>query len=235
MAARRNPSVVGFEFDPKPIVEDPQIAVAVADNGIWHHSLHFLRDHSDIGPIASIVAKAVEAEAIGEMPKKNDVVLKRNVGSTTATAAAATAAATTAATTAAAHARTAASAAHACAAATAEAPTTACRLRPRNVTALDISQRVTTATRRALPRTWTRAGRPLSRARPLTAARALTGLPAATRSSVAGTAPAGTISAAVAKIALTRLEDLVAFTTAEIRSVLASVSQIIVTEFFADF
>jgi CO/xanthine dehydrogenase Mo-binding subunit len=60
--------------------------------------LHLLRHHTDIGLVAAVIGKAIEADPIGQMAEKNDVVFQRDIGSpATATAATATATATTAA------------------------------------------------------------------------------------------------------------------------------------------
>ncbi len=79
MAAGRHTLLVGFEFDAQTVVEDPQVAVAPAYYGVRHNRLHFLGDHADIGPVASVVAETVKADAIGKMPQKNDVVLEGDV------------------------------------------------------------------------------------------------------------------------------------------------------------
>src|SRR6185437_17160083 len=79
MAARRHPLLVGLELDPEPIVEDPQVAIGTADNRVWHHRLYLLSNHTDISSVTSIVREAIQADAIGKMPKKNDVVLERDI------------------------------------------------------------------------------------------------------------------------------------------------------------
>src|SRR5215467_11884275 len=74
---RRNPVLVGLEFDAEPVVEDAQGAVA-----IMHH---LLRHHADVGAVAAVVAEAIVAEPVGKMAEQNDIVLERDVGSSTAT------------------------------------------------------------------------------------------------------------------------------------------------------
>src|SRR6185437_8502906 len=88
------PCVVGLEPQPELVVEDTQIAVAAAHDGVRHHGLDFLRDHADIGLVLAVVGEAIEAEPVGEMAEQDHVVLERDVGAP-ATAAATTAAATT--------------------------------------------------------------------------------------------------------------------------------------------
>src|SRR6185436_18430299 len=111
---RGKPLVVGLEWQPKLFVVDTQVAVVTADDSIRPHGLNFLRHYADITLVAAVVAEAIEAEAIVEMPEQDDMVLERDVGTSSATA---SAAAATAAATAAACARattTAAAAARAC-------------------------------------------------------------------------------------------------------------------------
>jgi hypothetical protein len=62
----------------------------------------FLRHDTHIGLVAAVIAEAIEAKAIVQITKKNDVVLQSDVGTPSATAAT-TATTTTAATTATAH------------------------------------------------------------------------------------------------------------------------------------
>src|SRR4029079_15132928 len=53
------------------------------------HVLTFWRHHANIGLLAAVIAEAVEAEPIVEMPEQDDMVLERDVGTSSATAAAA--------------------------------------------------------------------------------------------------------------------------------------------------
>src|SRR6185436_3933111 len=96
---RGKPLVVGLEWQPKLFVVDTQVAVVTADDSIRPHGLNFLRHYADITLVAAVVAEAIEAEAIVEMPEQDDMVLERDVGtsSATATAAACARATTTAA------------------------------------------------------------------------------------------------------------------------------------------
>src|SRR5262249_57725240 len=80
---RRNPVLVGLEFDAEPVVEDAQGAVAITHHRLRHHSLHLLRHHTDVGAVAAVVAEAIVAEPIGKMAEQNDIVLERDVGSST--------------------------------------------------------------------------------------------------------------------------------------------------------
>jgi hypothetical protein len=59
--------------------------------------LHLLRHHADVGAVAAVVAEAIIAEPIGKIPEQNDIVLERDVGSSTTATPATAAAATTAA------------------------------------------------------------------------------------------------------------------------------------------
>ena len=148
--ARRDPMLVGLEFDAKLLVIDPQIAVLTARNRFWCNGLHFLRHHADIGALAAVVAEAIVAEAVVEMAKQDDVMLERDVRTSAATAAAtaSSAAATTATTTARACTAAATAAAHAttAAATAAKAGVAACGLRARSPAGSDISKGVTAAT-----------------------------------------------------------------------------------------
>src|SRR5581483_8097 len=115
--ARGEPLIVALELQPESVVEDKQVAVVTADDGIGRNDLHLLRHHADIGLVAAIVAEAIEAKPVIEVSKQDHMVLERDVGAASAatTAAPAAAAATTAAT--AAHPRAAAADAPAAAAA----------------------------------------------------------------------------------------------------------------------
>src|SRR5215475_1274672 len=95
---RGNPVLVGLEFDAEPVVEDAQGAVAITHHCLRHDSLHLLRHHADVGAVAAVVAEAIVAEPIGKIPEQNDIVLERDVGSSTTATPATAAAATTAAT-----------------------------------------------------------------------------------------------------------------------------------------
>jgi hypothetical protein len=63
--------------------------------------LYFLREYSDIGTIAPVVAEAIESKTVVEMPEQDDVVLERDIrapsttASSTSTSTAAAAAETT--------------------------------------------------------------------------------------------------------------------------------------------
>src|SRR6185295_402690 len=85
---RGKPLVVGLEWQPKLFVVDTQVAVVTADDSIRPHGLNFLRHYADITLVAAVVAEAIEAEAIVEMPEQDDMVLERDVGTSSATASA---------------------------------------------------------------------------------------------------------------------------------------------------
>ena len=88
------------------------------NNGLRHDSLNLLRHYADIGTVASVIAEAIVAEAIRKMTEQNDIVLERDVGSSTTTTATTTTTTATAATEAAAATATEATTAAAEAAAT---------------------------------------------------------------------------------------------------------------------
>jgi len=143
---RRNPMLVGLELDAEPVVKDAQCTIAITHHRLRHDSLHFLRDHADIGTVAAVVAKAIIAEAIGKMTEQGDIVLERDVGpsasSTTTTSTTATTAATAATEAAATTAATEAAATTEAAAANAGA--TACRRSIGNSAGFHIAQCITT-------------------------------------------------------------------------------------------
>src|SRR5206468_2461655 len=56
-------------------------AVAAAHHRRGHDCLDLLRHDTDVGLVAAVVAKAVEAEAVIEVAEEGDVVLKHHVGS----------------------------------------------------------------------------------------------------------------------------------------------------------
>src|SRR5258708_17547291 len=85
--AGSKPVAVAAELQPELLVVDPQVTVAAAGHGFRHHTFHFLRDDAGINLVAAEIAKAIVAEAIGEVAEQDDVVLQRDVraSSTTAT------------------------------------------------------------------------------------------------------------------------------------------------------
>src|SRR5215831_11308704 len=93
---RRNPGVIGLERQTKLVVEDSEVTVAAAHDRLRHERSHFLRHDADIGCVAAVVSKAIEAKPIVDAPEQHDVVLKAHVRAPTA-AATAPAAATAAA------------------------------------------------------------------------------------------------------------------------------------------
>ena len=115
---RCNPLLIRLEFDPEPAVKNAQGAVPIMNNGLRHDSLNLLRHYADIGTVASVIAEAIVAEAIRKMTEQNDIVLERDVGSSTTTTATTTTTTATAATEAAAATATEATTAAAEAAAT---------------------------------------------------------------------------------------------------------------------
>jgi hypothetical protein len=78
-SARRDPLVVGLKFDAKLVVEDTQIAVAIARNRLRPNRLYFLCHYADISAVAVVVAKAIVAEAVGKIAKQSDVMLEPDV------------------------------------------------------------------------------------------------------------------------------------------------------------
>src|SRR6185503_14414028 len=158
---RGKPLVVGVEWQAKLVVVDTQVAVVTADDSIRPHGLNFLRHYADITLVAAVVAEAIEAEAIVEMPEQDDMVLERDVGtsSATASAAAATAATCARATT------TAAAAARAC-----HARLTASSRSPRGSAATAGAGECVSAAAAAATRTLAGAGPAAAAAGPLTGA-----------------------------------------------------------------
>src|SRR4029077_14506021 len=100
-SACRDPLLVSLKVDAKSLIEDAKGAIAVAHYGLRHNRLYFLREYSDIGTIAPVVAEAIKAKTVVEMPEQDDVVLERDIRApsttSTSTAAAAAETATTAA------------------------------------------------------------------------------------------------------------------------------------------
>jgi hypothetical protein len=82
--------IVSLEPESELVVKDAQIPVFVSHDGLGHDGLHFLRHYADIGPVAAVVAEAIETDAVGEMPEKLDIVLEHNVRPPAASAATAT-------------------------------------------------------------------------------------------------------------------------------------------------
>src|SRR5262249_54083071 len=99
---RGDPPVVALKCHAKPVIVDPQIAVATAHDRLRHDLLHLLRHHSHIGLVTAVVGEAIEAQAVVEASEQGDVVFEPDVGppsatsSTSASGAAATSEASTA-------------------------------------------------------------------------------------------------------------------------------------------
>src|SRR5271165_5164986 len=89
-----DPLVIGLKFEAELVVKDPQVTVLAARDRLRHNRLHLLSDNSDIGCLATVINEAIEAEAVVEMSKKGDVVLKPEIGPPWASAASAADAAT---------------------------------------------------------------------------------------------------------------------------------------------
>src|SRR5258706_9684459 len=95
--AASKPVAVAAELQPELLVVDPQVTVAAAGHGFQHHTFHFLRDDAGINLVAAEIAKAIVAEAIGEVAEQDDVVLQRDVRASSTTATTTEAASTSAA------------------------------------------------------------------------------------------------------------------------------------------
>src|SRR5262245_39747169 len=96
-----NTFFVRLEPHPESVVEHAQRTITIAHDGFWHHGLHFLRNHPDIRTIAAVVAEAIVAKPVCQVPEKNDIMLEHDIGppaAATTPAAAATESTTSAAT-----------------------------------------------------------------------------------------------------------------------------------------
>src|SRR6516165_11074667 len=87
-----DPALISLELEAELFVENPQVPVASAYHGPRHHVLHFLRHHADIGRVAAVIGKAIEAKPIVEHSQQDDVVLEIDIRATSASPASATAA-----------------------------------------------------------------------------------------------------------------------------------------------
>jgi hypothetical protein len=94
LRASGNPLLVSLKLDAYLVVEDPQIAILALRDCVRLNPLHILRHNTDIGFVAAIVAEAIEANAVGKMTEKNDIVLECDVRTPSSAAAGATATAT---------------------------------------------------------------------------------------------------------------------------------------------
>jgi hypothetical protein len=59
-----NPIVIGSERQSEPFIRHPKIAVVADSDRIGSYSPHFLRNHSDIDLLATVVGKAIVTEAV---------------------------------------------------------------------------------------------------------------------------------------------------------------------------
>ena len=87
MSAGGNPLLVSLKVDAYFVVEDPQIAILTPGDCIRLNQLHILRHNTDISFVAAIIAEAIEANAVGKMTEKNDIVLECDVRSPSTSAA----------------------------------------------------------------------------------------------------------------------------------------------------
>jgi hypothetical protein len=110
-SARRVPVVVALKFHAELIVIHLQIAITAARYRIWSDLGDFLRNHTNVWRVTAVIAEAIEAKAIVEITNQNDIVLKSDIRTPSATTAAATTTTTTAPPAAAAHCTTATTAA----------------------------------------------------------------------------------------------------------------------------
>src|SRR5262249_49048086 len=85
--ARGEPMVVILEFHPELLVVHPQIAVAAARHDVRRDLHDLLRNDSDVGFAAAVIAEAIEAKTIVQITEKNDVMLEQDVGAPTPAAA----------------------------------------------------------------------------------------------------------------------------------------------------
>ena len=76
MRTTGEPVLVGLESDSKPVVIDPEIAIAAARHRARQYDLDLLRYHADIGLVTADITEAVIAEAIVEMAEQHDVVFQ---------------------------------------------------------------------------------------------------------------------------------------------------------------
>ena len=75
---------VSLESDPDLVIVNTKVAIAVTNYRLRHHLLHFLRDDTDIGAIAAVLAETIVAKSVREMAKQDDIVFDHDVGSTSA-------------------------------------------------------------------------------------------------------------------------------------------------------
>ena len=59
LCAGGEPVVVSSEFDPEPVIIDPEITIGPRHDGPGHHGLDLLRDDPDIRLVAAEIAEAV--------------------------------------------------------------------------------------------------------------------------------------------------------------------------------
>src|SRR5215475_5611701 len=59
---RGNPPVVALKCHAKPVIVDPQIAVATAHDRLRHDLLHLLRHNSHVGLVTLVIGEAIETQ-----------------------------------------------------------------------------------------------------------------------------------------------------------------------------
>jgi len=71
-----NPIVIGSERQSEPFIRHPKIAVAADSDRIGSYSPHFLRHHSHVGLLATVVGEAVVTEAVVQPAQQHDIVFQ---------------------------------------------------------------------------------------------------------------------------------------------------------------
>ena len=86
MSARRDPLIICLERHAKLVIEHSQIAVPASHDRTRRHRLDFLSDDTDIGFVAAVIAKAIEAETVTETSEQVDIVFEGNIRAPSAAA-----------------------------------------------------------------------------------------------------------------------------------------------------
>jgi hypothetical protein len=79
------PIVIGSERQSEPFVGYPKIAVATDSDRVGSYGSDFLRNHPDIGLLATIVRETVVTETVVEPAQQYDIVLQHDIRATPTT------------------------------------------------------------------------------------------------------------------------------------------------------
>src|SRR5689334_11186916 len=71
-----NPGLVASHLEPELLVANAQVSVAIMDDRARHDLLDLLSHHTGVDRATTVIDEAIEAQAVVEVPEKDDVMLE---------------------------------------------------------------------------------------------------------------------------------------------------------------